>query len=84
MKFNRFDVPNDCEKALKELSKLAVCRYRNDDCEENFADVWWHIQHECDMYEEQQDSNCLTARSYSSAKNWLDKYEDLYRKYETR
>ena len=84
MKYNGFEVPKDCEKALKELGKLAVSRYRNDDCEETFADVWWHVQHECDMYEEEQDSNCLTFRSYNSAKAWLYKYENLYKKYETK
>jgi len=84
MEFNGFIVPTDCEKALKELNKLAVCKYRNDDCEENFADVWFHVQHECDMYEEGQASNCLNSRSYIAAKNWMGKYKHLYYKYESK
>lgn len=84
MKFNGFIVPEDCESALRELKKLAVSKYRNDDCEDNFADVWFHIQHECDMYEEEEDSNSLTDGEYRKAKNWLNKYRLLYNKYETR
>ena len=45
------------------------------------SDVWWKVQHECDMYEEKQDSNELTYQSYVGAKNWLSKWEKLYIKY---
>ena len=61
------ELPADCEKAIRELI--------------NFSDVWWKVQHECDMYEEKQDSNELTYQSYVGAKNWLSKWEKLYIKY---
>lgn len=46
---------------------------------DDYADE--EVQHECDMYEEKQDSNELTYQSYVGAKNWLSKWEKLYIKY---
>lgn len=54
------ELPADCEKAIRELIKLKVYIVMDDDRIENFSDVWWKVQHECDMYEEKQDSNELT------------------------
>lgn len=46
------ELPADCEKAIRELIKLKVYIVMDDDRIENFSDVWWKVQHECDMYEE--------------------------------
>ena len=75
------ELPADCENAIRELIKLKVYIVMDDDRIENFSDVWWKVQHECDMYEEKQDSNELTYQSYVGAKNWLSKWEKLYIKY---
>lgn len=75
------ELPADCEKAIRELIKLKVYIVMDDDRIENFSDVWWKVQHECDLYEEKQDSNELTYQSYVGAKNWLSKWEKLYIKY---
>jgi hypothetical protein len=82
-KYYGFKIQEDCEKALKELYRLKVCSIRNDDQENDFSDVWFHIQHECDLYEEEEDTE-LKAGTYNSAKKWLDKYEHLYQKYNTK
>lgn len=76
--------PDDCKKAITSLKKLKVYFAMNDDTIDNFADVWFRVQHECDMYEEMQDSNELTYQSYIGAKNWLEKWRHLYIKYEDK
>lgn len=78
------ELPNDCEKAIKELKKLRVYSIMNDDYIDNFADVWFRVQHECDMYEEGEESNELSYQSYIGASNWLDRWRDLYDKYEDK
>lgn len=81
-KIFRKELPNDCDEAIKQLKKLKVYRVMNDDVIDNFSDVWFRVQHECDMYEEGEDSNELVYQSYIGAKNWLDRWEDLYKKYD--
>ena len=78
------ELPDECMKAITELKKLKVYKAMNDDIIDNFADVWFRVQHECDMYEEGEDSNELSYQSYIGAMNWLDRYKDLYRKYEDK
>ena len=53
------ELPADCEKAIRELIKLKVYIVMDDDRIENFSDVWWKVQHECDMYEEKQDLSLI-------------------------
>ena len=76
------ELPDDCEKAIKELKKLNVYYIMNDDTINNFSDVWFRVQHETDMYNEGQESNMLCYQSYIGAMNWLNRWEDLYNKYE--
>lgn len=78
------ELPDDCKKAITSLKKLKVYFAMNDDTIDNFADVWFRVQHECDMYEEMQDSNELTYQSYIGAKKWLEKWRHLYIKYEDK
>lgn len=81
MKIFNKELPKECETAIKELKKLKVYRIMNDDYIENFSDVWWRVQYECDMYEEGEDSNELSYQNYIGATNWLNRWERLYRKY---
>lgn len=78
------ELPDDCKKAITSLKKLKVYFAMNDDTIDNFADVWFRVQHECDMYEEMQDSNELAYQSYIGAKKWLEKWRHLYIKYEDK
>lgn len=78
------ELPDDCEKAIKELKKLRVYSVMDDDYIDNFADVWFRVQHECDMYEEGEESNELSYQSYIGASNWLDRWRDLYYEYEDK
>lgn len=41
----------------------------DDDRIENFSDVWWKVQHECDMYEEKQ----MIVTSDLSKLRWCQK-----------
>ena len=81
-----FDVQYDCIKALNELSRMKVCKIRNDDQEENFADVWRHVKHEIDTFEEGEydwrEDKLLTPSTHKTAKKWLEKYRYLYKKYD--
>lgn len=77
----KYDVPEDCVNALNELKRMRVYRVMDDDCENNFADTWFHVRHECDMYEWDEGSNELTHSTYTTAKAWVVKYRHLYDKY---
>ena len=72
------ELPNDCKKAITALMKLKVYFVMNDDTIDNFADVWFRVQHECDMYVDMQDSYELTYQSYIVAKNWVENWRHLY------
>jgi hypothetical protein len=66
------------KKAVKELSKLKVCAVMNDDINWNdFEEIFYSVAHETDLYEEEQDSNCLTKSTYLTAKKWLNKHSKL-------
>lgn len=78
-----FIIEDDCKEALKEVVQLKAFKVRNDDNENNFADVYFHVQHEADMYEEGEE-NDLTLSTYLSVKKWLKKHHALYMKYECR
>lgn len=44
------EIPEDCKKAINELKRLKVHRLAGYDHERTFADVWWCILHEVDLY----------------------------------
>ena len=64
--------------AVNELKKLKVFKIMNTDAIENFDDVWFRVRHECDMYEE-EDIREMNAQGYKGAKNWLDRWKNLYK-----
>lgn len=85
------NIPQDCEKAIKELKKLKVFNLCGFDYEETFTDVWWLVLHEVDLYVEgeygqgegfiESDPTAMNIRSARSADKWLIKWWDLANKY---
>ena len=77
------ELPDECTKAISELKRLKVYKIMSNDYIDSFADVWFRVQHECDMYIE-EDIREMNAQAYKGAKRWLEKYKHLYRKYEDK
>ena len=88
------DIPDDCEKAIKELKRLKVHKLCAYDCEETFADVWWTVLHEVDMYAEGEyckeasrsyygtgEPNAMNLAQARKADAWLIKWNPLFNKY---
>lgn len=88
------NIPEDCKKAISELKRLKVYRLSAlDDYVETFADVWWAVLHEVDLYEEgefcQEASRCcgecdpqaMNFKQAKTADNWLIRWNDLAIKY---
>lgn len=86
------NIPEDCVKAIKELKRLKVYNLIGIDHEETFADVWWLVLHEVDLYEEgefcQEASRCnwadpsaMNIRSAKAADRWLVRWLPLFNKY---
>lgn len=84
-------IPADCEKAVAELKRMKVFRLCGWDYEETFADVWWLVLHEVDLYAEgeygqesgfiESDPAYLNKRSAKAADNWLVRWWELANKY---
>ena len=88
------NIPQDCEKAIRELKRLKVDSLIARDFEETFADVWWLVLHEVDLYAEgeycQEVSRCdwadptaMNIRHAKSADKWLVKWLPLFNKYKS-
>jgi hypothetical protein len=85
------NIPDDCKKAISELKRLKVHKIAGYDYEDTFADVWWLILHEVDMYAEGEygsdgdfnvtDSAFMNKTQAKRADQWLIKYVDLFNKY---
>lgn len=89
------NIPEDCQKAIKELKRLKVYRLISTDYEETFSDVWWLVLHEVDLYEEgefcQERSRCewpdpsaMNIRNAQSADRWLIRWLPLFNKYKDK
>ena len=84
-------IPDDCKKAISELKRLKVHRLAGYDYEDSFADVWWLILHEVDMWDEGEyrmevdavysDPSYMNRKQANTARKWLVKWEDLFIKY---
>lgn len=87
-------IPDDCKKAISELKRLKVYGLLALDYEETFADVYWLVLHEVDLYEEGEfcreasrsvfgegDPQAMNLKQAKAADKWLIKYLDLYNKY---
>ena len=87
-------IPDDCEKAINELKRLKVFRLCAFDYEETFADVWWLVLHEVDMYAEGEfcressrscynygEPEAMNLKQAQSADKWLCRWLDLFNKY---
>lgn len=88
------NIPDDCKKAIKELNRLKVVRLLATDYEETFADVWWLVLHEVDLYEEGEfcreasrsifgegDPEAMNLKQAQAADRWLVRWNDLATKY---
>ena len=89
------DIPADCQQAIKELKKMKVFRLCAFDYEETFADVWWLVLHEVDMYVEGEfckeasrsiyidggDPEAMDIRQAKTADSWLCRWNSLAQKY---
>lgn len=84
---NEFEkqIPDDCKEAIKELKRLRIYRLAAlDDCIKSFADVWWMVLHELDLYVEDEYPTCdggLTHKQAERADAWLIKHVGLFNKY---
>ena len=88
------NIPQDCEKAIRELKRLKVKGLAAWDYEETFADVWWAILHEVDMYVEGEfcreasrsvwgegDPQAMNLKQAQAADRWLVRWNELAIKY---
>lgn len=88
------NIPEDCKKAISELKRLKVFNLCAWDYEETFADVWWLVLHEVDMYEEGEfckeasrsiygegDPQAMDIRQAKKADAWLIRWNVLAFKY---
>lgn len=64
------------KQAVKECKKLKAYKIRDDNNEENFSDIYYHVLHEADMYEWGEETD-LKKSGYIAAKQWLLKYQYL-------
>lgn len=88
------NVPDDCKKAISQLKRMKVFKLLALDYEETFADVWWLVLHEVDLYEEGEfckeasrsifrsgDPDAMSLGQAKLADAWLVRYLDLFNKY---
>lgn len=87
-------IPEDCRKAMSELQRLKVYKLCGWDYEETFADVWWLVLHEVDMYNEGEfcreasrsnfgegDPDAMNLQQAKKADAWLIRWWELAHKY---
>lgn len=65
------------KQALKQARKLKAFRIRSSDNENTFSDIYYHIQHEVNLYNNKKENNQLTKSSANSAKVWLLRYAKI-------
>lgn len=87
-------IPDDCKKAVRELKRMKVFNLCAWDHEDTFADVWWLVLHEVDMYEEGEfcmeasrnyggyrEPAAMNLRQAQTADRWLVRWWELANKY---
>ena len=80
------NIPDDCKKAISELKRLKAHRLAGYDNEETFADVWWCILHEVDLYADgdpEEAKFSLNLKQAQTADRWLCRWVHLFNKYKT-
>ena len=80
------NIPDDCKKAISELIKLKVYHCLALDHEETFADVWWLVLHEVDMFVEGEftaNNGGMTKQQALRADSWLIRWLPLFDKYKS-
>lgn len=74
------NIPADCEKAIRELKRMKVFELLGFDFEATFADVWWLVLHEVDMYTEGYE-RLMRKNQAQTADRWLVRWSELATKY---
>ncbi|MBP1047106.1 hypothetical protein I6N96_12565 [Enterococcus sp. BWM-S5] len=74
-----------CIEAMDRLSRLKINSLRNYDpsSENNFADTYFSVLHELDMWDEGEWKE-LGYKPAKTARCWLEEYRYLYKEYEYR
>lgn len=88
------NIPDECKRAISELKRLKVYTCLALDYEYTFADVWWLVLHEVDMYSEGEfcreakrsyygigEPDAMNLTQAKRADAWLIKYLPLFNKY---
>ena len=88
------NIPTDCKKAITELKRMRVYKLMALDYEETFADIWWLVLHEVDMYNEGEfcreasrcifgtgDPQAMNLKQAQAADKWLIRWLPLFNKY---
>lgn len=89
------NIPQDCKKAIGELKRMKVNRLAGYDHEKTFADVWWCILHEVDLYADgeycaedmiaegypEEAKHCMNRKQAQKADEWLVRWSFLFEKY---
>ena len=88
------NIPDDCKKAISELKRMKVFKLCGWDYEETFADVWWLVLHEVDMYDEgefcfeanrsynhESEPDAMNHKQAKRADEWLIRWLPLFNKY---
>jgi hypothetical protein len=91
------NIPDDCKKAINELKRLKVFQLCAFDYEETFADVWWLVLHEVDLYAEGEfckeasrnryhivEPEAMNFSQAEKADAWLCRWIDLFNKYKEK
>lgn len=89
------EIPQDCKKAIGELKRLKAHKLAGYDHERTFADVWWCILHEVDLYADgeycsedmiaegfpEEAKYCMNRKQAQRADEWLIRWCYLFDKY---
>ena len=71
------ELTKDQEKAINKGKRLKAFKLRNDDTENSFDDIWFHVLHEVDLFEEGEDTAVINKSQAIAAKRWLRETQSL-------
>jgi len=80
------NIPDDCKKAISELTRMKVYGCLALDHEETFAEVWWLVLHEVDLFVEGEftaSEGGMTRQQAKRADDWLIRWLPLFNKYKS-
>jgi len=71
------ELTKDQEKAISKGSRLKAFKVRNDDSENSFDDIWLHVLHEVDLFEEGEDNAVINKSQAARTRKWLEETQLL-------